>query len=407
MGIKNYLKELKQDDIIKHKEYDMLYIDCNYVIHYLIYNCTSDIDLQVKIANFIKYLFESVTIKKQIHLIFDGNYDKQYDTNPKLETQTKRMQSVNSSDYDKQQIAPKSRIIQFFKDNLIRVLNTYISPFKQQFVIIVNDDYVDGEADIKILNLIANNKNKICILSKDTDMILISYNTHLQNKDTLLQNKNKLLQNKNTLLQNKDKLNGIEGVGGVGGVGGIGGDSSGGVGDIDILCNLRPLKIININKLVKKHDIFGRDYLLLLLLMGNDFLPCIGQVNYKKLIETYKHTFIQVPLVPDGNRIIINNKVNYDNLVLFISCYIINAKCKFNYDNITMERFNDYYNNLIWCLHYYNIIGYTNNHDNHDNGNNDTKGTFGDIHSKGCKYIQLTSLNKVINAYNFIYSGII
>ena len=365
MGIKNYLKELKQDDIIKHKEYDMLYIDCNYVIHYLIYNCTSDIDLQVKIANFIKYLFESVTIKKQIHLIFDGNYDKQYDTNPKLETQTKRMQSVNSSDYDKQQIAPKSRIIQFFKDNLIRILNTYISPFKQQFVIIVNDDYVDGEADIKILNLVANNKNKICILSKDTDMILISYNT---------------------LLQNKDKLADM------GGIGGVGGDSSG-IGDIDILCNLRPLKIININKLVKKHDIFGRDYLLLLLLMGNDFLPCIGQVNYKKLIETYKYTFIHVPLVPDGNRIIINNKVNYDNLVLFISCYIINAKCKFNYDNITTERFNDYYNNLIWCLRYYNIIGYT-----------DTEGTFD---NKGCKYIQLTSLNKVINAYNFIYSGII
>ena len=365
MGIKNYLKELKQDDIIKHKEYDMLYIDCNYVIHYLIYNCTSDIDLQVKIANFIKYLFESVTIKKQIHLIFDGNYDKQYDTNPKLETQTKRMQSVNSSDYDKQQIAPKSRIIQFFKDNLIRILNTYISPFKQQFIIIVNDDYVDGEADIKILNLVANNKNKICILSKDTDMILISYNT---------------------LLQNKDKLADM------GGIGGVGGDSSG-IGDIDILCNLRPLKIININKLVKKHDIFGRDYLLLLLLMGNDFLPCIGQVNYKKLIETYKHTFIHVPLVPDGNRIIINNKVNYDNLVLFISCYIINAKCKFNYDNITTERFNDYYNNLIWCLRYYNIIGYT-----------DTEGTFD---NKGCKYIQLTSLNKVINAYNFIYSGII
>ena len=365
MGIKNYLKELKQDDIIKHKEYDMLYIDCNYVIHYLIYNCTSDIDLQVKIANFIKYLFESVTIKKQIHLIFDGNYDKQYDTNPKLETQTKRMQSVNSSDYDKQQIAPKSRIIQFFKDNLIRILNTYISPFKQQFIIIVNDDYVDGEADIKILNLVANNKNKICILSKDTDMILIGYNTLLQNKDTLAD---------------------------MGGIGGVGGDSSG-IGDIDILCNLRPLKIININKLVKKHDIFGRDYLLLLLLMGNDFLPCIGQVNYKKLIETYKHTFIHVPLVPDGNRIIINNKVNYDNLVLFISCYIINAKCKFNYDNITTERFNDYYNNLIWCLRYYNIIGYT-----------DTEGTFD---NKGCKYIQLTSLNKVINAYNFIYSGII
>lgn len=366
MGIKNYLKELKQEDITIHKNYDIFIIDCNYLIHYLIYNCTSDSELQSKINSFIKYLFEWITIKKQLHLVFDGEYDKKYDTNPKLETQNKRMQNVNNESYDKQEIAPKSRIIQLFKDSLIKVVGSYISPFKQQFSVIVNDDYVDGEADIKIMNIIASDKDKkegdkgsVCILSKDTDMILISYN---------------ILLNKT----NSCKF-------------------------IDILCNLRPLKLVNVNRLVKKYAVFGSDYLLLLLLMGNDYLPCIGQVNYRKLINTYKNDFIYIPFQSQeclfiknislistakgdiiGKRIIEKNKINYDSLILFITCYIINTKCKFNHDNITIDRFRNYYNNLIWCLRYYNITDCTT--DNED-----------------CQYIQLESLSKVINAYNFLY----
>ena len=143
MGIKNYLKELKQEDITIHKQYDIFIIDCNYLIHYLIYNCTNDNELQYKINTFIKYLFEWVSIKKHLHLVFDGEYDKKYDSNPKLETQTKRMQNVNNESYDKQVIAPKSRIIKHFKDSLIKSVGSYISPFKQQFSVIVNDDYVD------------------------------------------------------------------------------------------------------------------------------------------------------------------------------------------------------------------------------------------------------------------------
>ena len=374
MGIKNYLKELKQEDITIHKNYDIFIIDCNYLIHYLIYNCTSDSELQSKINNFIKYLFEWVSIKKHMHLVFDGEYDKKYDSNPKLETQTKRMQNVNNESYDKQEIAPKSRIIKFFKDSLIKTVNSYISPFKQQFSVIVNDDYVDGEADIKIMNIIADKKDcykgdggqRICILSKDTDMILISYNLLLNNP--------------------KGEF-------------------------IDILCNLRPLKIVNVNRLVKKYAIFGSDYLLLLLLMGNDYLPCIGQVNYKKLINTYKNDFIYIPRqsrtptptpTPTstspfitkediiGKRIIEKNKINYDSLLLCISCYIINTKCKFNHDNITVDRFRDYYNNLIWCLRYYNII----------NCKSISECTTDEEY---CQYIQLESLSKVVNAYNFLY----
>ena len=71
-----YPDELKQEDITIHKNYDIFIIDCNYLIHYLIYNCTSDSELQSKINNFIKYLFEWVSIKKHMHLVFDGEYDK-------------------------------------------------------------------------------------------------------------------------------------------------------------------------------------------------------------------------------------------------------------------------------------------------------------------------------------------
>ena len=146
--------------------------------------------------------------------------------------------------------------------------------------------------------------------------------------------------------------------------------------------------------------------------MGNDYLPCIGQVNYKKLINTYKNDFIYIPNPTNptnppnppnppfistakediiGKRIIEKNKINYDSLILFITCYIINTKCKYNHDNITIDRFRDYYNNLIWCLRYYNIIDSTTD-------NKDCTSNYED-----CQYIQLESLSKVINAYNFLY----
>jgi len=328
MGIKNYSKNLCLEDIkTKERIYENLLIDCNYLIHYLIYKCTNQNEFDKKIYNFINNLLNIINIKNRIFLVFDGKYDKKFIINPKqltIENRTKYLK--HSDDFDKQEIKPKSKIVNDFKSALIVSLEQIKKINKKKFEIIVNDDNIDGEADIKILDLINDCKDKsYCLLSKDTDMILISYSLIIKNN--------------------------IE---------------------IDIIFSLRPLMFVDINKIVIKYSNFKNDYILLLLLLGNDFLPSASHVDYDILINSYQKYKLHFK-----KRIIKKNNIKNDNLIMFVTYYIISKKIKFNSNNINYERFAAYYNNLLWTLNYYKVI----------NINID--------------YIP-SPINNVINIYNFI-----
>jgi hypothetical protein len=274
-------------------------------------------------------LISIINIKIKIFLVFDGKYDKKFVVNPKQKTIENRTKYLKQSDdFDKQEIKPKSKIINDFKLALIESLEHIKKINKKKFEIIVNDDYVDGEADIKILDIINTCKDKsYCLLSKDTDMILISYSLILKNK--------------------------IE---------------------IDIIFSLRPLLFIDINKLVIKYLNFKNDYILLILLLGNDFLQSVSHINYEILINSYQKYNLHFK-----KRIIYKNKIKNENLIMFITYYIINKNIKFNNNTINYERFIAYYNNLLWTLNYYKVI---------------------DIN---IDYIP-TSINNVINIYNFLHN---
>ncbi len=328
MGIKNYSKSLSLEDVkVKVRIYDNLLIDCNYLIHYLIYKCTNQIEFDKKIFNFINNLTNIINIKNRIFLVFDGKYDKKFIVNPKQLTIDNRTKYLKKSDdFDKQEIKPKSEIILNFKSTLIESLKQIKKINKKKFEIIVNDDYVDGEADIKILDLINDCKDKsYCLLSKDTDMILISYSLIIKNN--------------------------IE---------------------IDIIFSLRPLLFVDINKIVIKYSNFKNDYILILLLLGNDFLPSASHVDYDLLINSYQKYKLHFK-----KRIINKNKIKNNNLIMFITYYIISKNIKFNNNKINNERFVAYYNNLLWTLNYYKVI---------------------DIN---IDYIP-NPINNVINIYNFI-----
>jgi len=328
MGIKNYSKNLSLEDVkVKERIYDNLLIDCNYLIHYLIYKCNNQKEFDKKIYNFINNLLNLINIKNKILLVFDGKYDKKFIINPKQQTIENRTKYLKQSeDFDKQEIKPKSKIISDFKSALIESLEQIKKINKKKYEIVINDDYIDGEADIKILDLINECQDKTyCLLSKDTDMILISYS---------------LIIKKNI--------------------------------EIDIIFSLRPLLFIDINKIVIKYLNFKNDYILLLLLLGNDFLPSTSHIDYDILIDSYKKYKSHFK-----KRIINKNKIKNDNFNMFITYYIISKNIKFNNKMINYERFNAYYNNLLWTLNYYKVIDIT------------------------IDYIP-SSINNVINIYNFI-----
>ena len=110
------------------------------------------------------------------------------------------------------------------------------------------------------------------------------------------------------------------------------------------------------------------------MLLGNDYLPKISNTNFESLMMTY------TKYIKNNNNIIINKKINYDNLLLFITYLIFykKNKVKFNVKNLDLKRFKIYFNNLKWCLHSYGVI------------------------KKKYNYIQFENLNNVLNIYNFI-----
>lgn len=334
MGIKDYLKHLEQEYIIDIIEYEHVYLDCNYIIHFLIYKCRNDKDLYGKIYNFWNNLMASIKIKSTVQLVYDGEHENnQIMANPKLQTLLLRYKDkVKSEDYDKQIIKPGSKILNTFKYYLVDIIEKYKKLNKSKFEIIINDDKIKGEADIKILNLIYNsNQNNICICSKDSDMILISHSLAI----------NKSIK-------------------------------------IDVIVNFRPIQIIYIDNFKK----FNLDYVLIVLLLGNDYLPKISSVSYETIIKAYKE------YIKYNEPIILNGNICTNNLIEFITYFIVigsKKKIKFNFKNLEFDRFKIYINNLFWCLKHYKVIN--NNLDYIQEINN----TDDDIR-----------LKNTINIYNFI-----
>lgn len=327
MGINGFMKRMKHDDPkVKSRVYDSVYIDCNYLLHYFIYNCKNDDDLYQKTYNYVKYLLETIDITQELHLIFDGKHPHHllHLTNPKQNTLNSRYKNKPvSEDYDKQKIEPKSKIVSTFQTQLYESFCSIKKICMKHFKIIINNDYIDDEADFKILDSINKTfHKKICIISRDSDMIVISYS---------------LIIKKNI--------------------------------SIDILSSLRPIQFINVNELDKG---YGFDYVLLVLFLGNDYLPKLSNIDYESIIDNYNKYIIH-----ENGKIISNDKLNYNNLIIFLTYIIVNKKIKFNWNKLDFVRFEKYYNNILWCLKKYLVIDNTNNY--------------------------LEDTNNVINIYNFIY----
>ncbi len=124
--------------------------------------------------------------------------------------------------------------------------------------------------------------------------------------------------------------------------------------NINILCNTKPINIIDVKNLNKNYDF---DYILLSLLLGNDYLPKISNIKYENLFNNYD-TYYNI----HNKRIISNNNVDLDNLCYYISIIISNKKIKYNRKKINKNRFDIYINNLLWCLANYKVINNNNNY---------------------------------------------
>ena len=65
--------------------------------------------------------------------------------------------------------------------------------------------------------------------------------------------------------------------------------------NIDILASLRPIMFIDINELNKGYDL---DYILIVLLLGNDYLPKLSNIDYDTIINNYNQYLIKCYPIP-------------------------------------------------------------------------------------------------------------
>jgi hypothetical protein len=328
MGIQNFLKNFTTYKLNNITNFDSIFLDGNYLLYQLIYKCENDNDLKNKVNNFINKFDSKISINKYVFIIFDGNYDNIEDINPK--NLRKRTYTI-SDDYDKQPIKPGMEIIQKFKNYINNAIKNQIKKkFLKTFQIIIDDDSNPGEGDIKILNHIEKYKTKNnCIVSGDSDMILICSGLCLKY---------------NINIQIMNKPNQLEFI-----------------------------------KYDDYYNNYNYDFIIIMLLLGNDYLPKISNIefdilinaynNYKKL---YKHKIIE------------NNIFNENNFFEYIYTLIYclknnpNKKLNFSLNKIDCERIQKHYNNILWCLKLYKVI---------ENEN---------------KYIEEKN-DKVINIYNFYF----
>lgn len=328
MGIKNFLSKFETKLLNQVEHFDSIFIDGNYLLYNLIYCCNNDEDLTEKVKNFIYFFDEKIIIKKYVFIIFDGECEYINEFNPK---NFKKRKFIKSDDYDKQPIKPKTEIIYKFKTMLINEIKNKIKKkYLSNFEIIVDDDYNNGEGDIKILKHINNYKTKKnCVISSDSDMILINSSLCLKH-------------------------------------------------NIEIELMINPKKrILVIYK--DYYEKYGQDFILIMLLLGNDYLPKLSNIDFEILLDTYKK-YIKV-----NEKIIQNNKMEMNHFLKYIYTLIYfikknkNKKLSFSLNKINLERIEIYYNNISWCLKLYNLI---------DNEN---------------KYIEDKIGDKVINIYNFYF----
>ena len=183
--------------------------------------------------------------------------------------------------------------------------------------IYISDIYNPGEGEMKIMNCLRNldkdNKNKICVYSPDSDMILLLM---ILNIDTILL---RFDQQKSQKSENK----------------------------IFNLIDVKKFKNVLIDYCQERLEIKNKKILIdeivyIFTLFGDDFLPKLESINVGEDINQILDNYL-LTLKDKGNLIISKNKeyiINHENL-----CYFFKLLTKYQLDDLNRNYYMSKYNN--------------------------------------------------------------
>jgi len=321
MGIKDYHKWFKKNypTCFKNKWfnfYDHVYIDINYLLHYVHYGVINQSQIIYKFFSLIERLILEFNPTKSIVFAADGQAPI-----AKLLLQRER-RILMARDTSELSISP---LIYTPGTEFMETIEEKIKIFAKKFELVYNIkiDYMidkEGEAEMKLkykmMENIENNKSDTHILiSSDADIIAMFGSYEYSNYYNIF-----------------------------------------------ICSEIKDICVISFGELMKCHcekygfsDNFNLDFTLLSIILGNDYLPKISFCDLDKLWDTYK---IWVGKYKGG--LIDNNmELNVDFFVEILNGIINRTKLhllkKFNFEtfNDNSNLYKNYMEGLLWCLNMY------------------------------------------------------
>ncbi len=349
MGVDNFLKFLQENykDCYKlphNNVYDYIYIDMNHILHNCIYGSYSSLDFKKKIYSQLNIIFSNFIALKQIYLAIDGPT-----CYAKMALQRKR-RTMNSSTLNIDSGQDKLGSIHLTPGTeLMSEVDNYIQEYAQNLEskykylspsVMVSASSMPFEGELKILNQMISNYNKSqsldelhLVISNDSDMIVSCVGLKpIYNIDLLIRTKflNQIVSIKTLIELHSVKLELY------------------GIDNIDNINNIDKLKDSNLRN----------DFVMISLLMGNDYMPKIGSVNFINLWKTYIEYFTKTnQFITKYNKSSII-KYNKQSMTLFLNCLfkqVVPSKKKVyvKMSEVNLVRGKKYLEGLLWCLQMY------------------------------------------------------
>ncbi|ARF09719.1 XRN 5'-3' exonuclease [Indivirus ILV1] len=303
--------------------YEYIYIDLNFILHNSIYGCRTEKDFIYRLNNNLDIIFSNFIATKEIFLAIDGP-----SSFAKIFLQRKRrsmnIDKINTNSINSLCITPGIAIMKRFEQKILIYIDHLQKKYKYLKVNCKTSFSSDpDEGEIKICKrVIENGKDNLnhrhLIIGNDSDLIVLSMGMKpVYNINILIKGKdcNELISFKNLLhahckYLNKDDL-------------------------IENLCKSN----------------FREDFIILSIMMGNDYLPKVAYVKYDTLWQVYRDYIIRL------NKNIINND-SFDNESICNFMLAIFNSLSDHHKKITNYKYNinqssSYLEGLLWCVNMY------------------------------------------------------
>lgn len=296
-----------------------LYIDLNYLLHLCHYNSNDETHLINKMSIVIMDICAKVSPAISLNLFCDGTapFAKMF---LQRERRNKNQNQNDNIFKTSLHFTPGTKFISDISTKLKKCIDIIKTHFN---IYVIIDSILPGEAEIKIKNLVIQNYNKNInhnhlLVTNDADVVLILASDKTYNKTNILLN-NKVLPMEQLLRKHFNKYN------------------------------------------PTFNEINNLDFVLLSILLGNDYIPKIGEVSPHKLWKSYQqnvdkyHYILKININNNNN---IKFEFNKDFLIDILNdCIgkIGRTKVLKNNKLYCKELYENYFDGILWILIMYNM----------------------------------------------------